>query len=434
MFTAVHKSLSSPPEAECDHSTTEYMRSESLPAFVQISASADYKKSQSRPLNAESLVSPGDSIISPLPASSSSSLLPVEQFTGPIQEVGSSPPSLQLNLSVQEENLPSTGASFATGNPSNCERNISPNNDLSTRGEHARPPFGCGCGECPVQDFFIGNCPNPLRTVSKFRYLDTSGLNEEEREDLEIQLHEDFLEINNKYATLTSSLRRSLRERKISPKELVDCLMDVHGYQPISKSTNDSEKNVQLLENRYNEMEQAVDIAGVFKILSDYCSFLNYGIIAFITKNVGSDSDKQNLAAYESDLEAYCRHHVFECPYFSRKSCKFPDLVLKVDDKALSGYTLSALRSFTTKIARVLKVTKHCLMVHGIKEGCLEITFQIPPHIKDVVFPLSNEQLKELRQLGVRTGVCGGTQFLTECAHQKVSYIFPSCMYVVAII
>ena len=395
------------------------MRSESSPAFVQDSLSADCSQSQPQP---SVPISPEGAIVSHMCATSTPNL--------PIPEVRSSVPSLQSNPSVQVESLPSTRASCATGDPSSRESNVSPSssNNLATGGESTMPPFGCGCGECPVQDFFIGNCPNPIRTISKFHYLDTSGLNEEERKDLEVQLHEDFKEINDKYASLTSSLRRSLRERKISPKELVDCLMDVQGYQPVSKSTDDCEKSVQLLENRYTEMEQAEDIAGVFKILSEYCSFLNYGIIAFLVKNLGSDNDKKKLAAYESDLEAYCRHHVFECPYFSRGGWKFPDLVLKVDNKALSGYTLSALRSFTTKIAQVLKVTKHCLMVRGIKEGCLEITFQIPPHIKDAIFPLSNDQREALRQLGVRSGVCGGAQFLAESTHQKVSYIVPSCI------
>ena len=269
----------------------------------------------------------------------------------------------------------------------------------------AKRRFGCDCSdECPSLDYFSNPsvCPRPLPTVSKFPYLDTRGLTEEEREDLEIQLNDDYLNINQEYATFASSLRRSLKERKISPLELADCLMEVKGYESLSNSLE--EKGMRLLENRYQEIKGAKDLTRVFEILSDYSSFFNFDIIAFIAKNLGSETDKKNLASYQAALESYCSHHVFECPSCLSSSSKFPDLILKVDPEVTESekFTLKSLRRFTMKVAKTLKVTKHCLKLCSIKKGCLEITFQIPPHIKEAIVPIIPDQHEALRHLGVQ--------------------------------
>ena len=281
---------------------------------------------------------------------------------------------------------------------------IDTSNVPSTEKNRDKPPLSCGCGECSALEFFSDphSCPNPVPTVSKFPYLDTSGLTEEGKEDLEIQLNEDYLSINKGYATFASSLRRSLKERNVSPVDLADCLMELQGYQPLSNSPE--EKGVCLLENRYSEIKDAENITGVFEILADYSSFFNYDIIAFIANNLGSESDKKNLATYEAALEMYCRHHVFECPSYSSKSSKFPDLILKVDPEVTESgkFTLKSLRRFTVKVAKTLKITKHSLKLCGIMKGCLEITFQIPSHIKEAIVPLSNDQNEALQHLGIQ--------------------------------
>ena len=288
---------------------------------------------------------------------------------------------------------------------SSLEHRLVGNSSVPSNGKKcANPSFSCGCGECTALDFFSDphSCPNPVPTVSKYPYLDTSSLTDEERDDLEIQLNDDYLSINQEYATFASSLRRSLKERGISPFELADCLMELRGYEPLSNSPN--EKGVHLLEDHYGDLKEAKDITRVFEILSDYSSFFNYDIIAFIAKNLGSESDKKNLATYEAALETYCRHHVFECPSYSNRSSKFPDLILKVDPKVTESdkFTLKSLHRFKVKVAKTLKITKHSLKVCSIKKGCLEITFQIPPHIKEAIVPLSNDQNEALRHIGVQ--------------------------------
>ena len=379
---------------EEESSSMDYLRSESSPALVQPTSSA--------PLSSTSSQQP-DSTCSPSVSSNT-----------PIQEEGLDPPSV-CDTSVPSRSQ-SSNQLLSTASQTN--ENDHPSEELSTEEGRAKSPYSCGCGECPASEFFSGNCPNPLPTESKFPYLNTSGLSEEEREELKFRLREDFRNINRKYAKLTASLRRSLRGQNITPEDLADSLMDLRGLQPIK---NTSEESVGLLQDRYSEIKSAKGVTEVFEILSaDYCSFFNYEIVEFIVDLLGTESDKKKLADYESSLEDYCKRHVFECPCYSSKSSKLPDLVLKLDESTIGEFTLTSLRSFSNKVAQVLKVTKYALKVCGIKEGCLEITFQIPPHVKEAIFPLTSDQEVALHLLGVKKIVCDGKQFYLSSKVSKV--------------
>ena len=306
----------------------------------------------------------------------------------PIEEIN---PPVALNVPIQELSSVSqpSAVSQSRNAYSTTDSTTNVSDTLSTRGEEdAKSPYGCGCGECTVVDFAVQCCPNPLPTVSKYPYLDTSSLTIKEKKDLEVRLNKDFREINKTYAYFTASLRRSLKEHGITPKELVDCLMDLSGYQPITNSSE--EKGVGVFQDRYSEMEKCEDISAVFKILSaDYCSFFNYDIVGFIVKNLGTENDEQNLKDYELAFKRYCKRHVFQCPHFSVRNRKFADLVLKVNENTAERFTVEALDQFSSDVTQVLNVTKHALTVRSIKQGCLEIVFQIPNHIYTLAFPLT---------------------------------------------
>ena len=387
----VRKSISSPSETEQESSAKDYARSKSLPGPILLATSPSSEvKVHSDAASVDLLLESNASQKSPLSVAESQSTPQVEM---PV--IQRDAPALLSTTSVQTQTSDTSGTSSLEESCSAV---------LSNKKQCANSSFSCGCGECPALDFFNDPkcCPNPVPTVSKFPYLNISGLTEEEREGLEIQLNDDYLSINQEYGTFAGSLRRSLKERGISPVELADCLMEVQGYEPLSNSPE--EKRVRLLENRYSEIKEAEDITRVFEILSDYSSFFNYDIVAFIVKNLGAESDKKNLATYEAALETYCRHHVFECPSYSSKSSRFPDLVLKVDPMVTESgkFTLKSLNRFKQKVAKTLKVTKYSLKLCSIKVGCLEVTFQIPPLIKEAIVPLSNDQSEALQHIGVQ--------------------------------
>ena len=262
--------------------------------------------------------------------------------------------------------------------------------------------FRCGFGECQPENFNMKLCFNPLETNCRFPYVNMKDLSDGEREKLECKLKESFLSISREYGKLTYSLRKSLEKCNIAPKELADLLMDVRGCLPLTKHS----KHCGLLEDRYDELRRAEDITGVFEILRDYSSFFNHDLVAFIIEVVGTERDKQNLVSYKEKFVAYCKRHIFECPSFSAKSNKFESFILKVDQRMSlteSGiFTAESLVHFKLKVAEVFKVTKYSLKLCSVQEGCLEILFQTPNHIMEVILSRLDGKQPGLCALGIQ--------------------------------
>ena len=262
--------------------------------------------------------------------------------------------------------------------------------------------ISCGCGECQPKTFNTKMCLNPLETDCRFPYVNTKDLSDGEKEILECRLKEAFLSINREYAKFTYSLRKSLEKCSITPKELADVLMDVRGCLPLAKHS----KHSSLLEDRYGDLRSAEDIAKVFRILRDYSSFFNYDLIAFIVEVLGTEQDQQNLASYQEKFAAYCKRHVFECPSYSGRSHKLASFTLKVDQRMTVGesgiFTVESLLQFKSKVAEVFDITRYSLKLCSIQEGCLEILFQTPNHIMEIILSQVNRQQLNLHSLGIQ--------------------------------
>ena len=294
-------------------------------------------------------------------------------------------------------------------------------NMLFIGGDQDGSPYSCGCGECKLETFNTKCCFNPLETNCRFPNVNTKGLGDGEKEVLEYRLNEAFLHINHEYGKFTFSLRKSLEKRNITPKELADILMDLRGYQPLTKNL----KHHSLLEDRYDELRSAEDISRAFKILSDYSSFFNYNLIAFIVEVLGTEEDQQNLTSYKEKLAVYCKRHVFECPSYSEESDKLASFTLKVDPKMTVGesglFTIESLLHYKTKVAEVFNVTRYSLKLCSVREGCLEILFQTPRHIMEVILTQINGNEKNLCALGIQKVGYGDMEFFTALQAQNVS-------------
>ena len=276
--------------------------------------------------------------------------------------------------------------------------------------------YGCGCGNCSVIDFVSGKCRKPLLTASTFPFLNTQGMSVNDIKRLSSKLHADFQDINYKYADLTADVRKSLESRNITPEELSFVLMDLRVYPHLH---DDSQP---MFGDRYKELRSAENVGKIFEIMRDYCSFFSHKIIEFIVKKLGTDEDKEKLAQYKRDFQEYCKRNVFECPYFSTKSPKFADLVMKVDIKMLKKqYTLEAQEEFEDNVVAILGIANHNLKLCSVRDGCLLMTYQIPPAAEDAILSLKPKQIVDLRELGIIHMTCRDIQVLDS---QLVSIIY----------
>jgi len=117
----------------------------------------------------------------------------------------------------------------------------------------------------------------------------------------------------------------------------------------------------------------------------------------------GIQQDEENLHSYIIKLNEYSRRSIFECPIImlSRVRKDQANLVVKLEDVNLEKYSLNHLAAFKSRISIIIKVTKYALQLCTVEEGCLQLTFQMPHFVKEIIFPLYDSQKAALKVEGV---------------------------------
>ena len=276
--------------------------------------------------------------------------------------------------------------------------------------------YECCCNEkCNIIDIISRKCPAPKSTTSHFPLLNTQNLSGNDKDLLCGHLRRQFQQISKKYSKLVQSIKKSLRSLGVTAMELTDMLRDLQGYIPHCKKPG---RQIGLLQDRIEEMEKKKTTDEVFRILSDYCSFFNHEIIKYVVEEMGTDADKASLEEYQTDFTEYCRRSIFECPFSiccDKPSSHFSVLVMKVvSDIMTKPYSMEAVRLFQAEVSSLLCITKYTLKLCSVEEGCLQLKFQIPCFLSSILFPLSDDQVKGLKDLGVIKVECDGTSQLPE--------------------
>ena len=249
-----------------------------------------------------------------------------------------------------------------------------------------------------------------------YHYLDTKGLTELELNNLQGRLTNEYKHITSRYSTLYRDIHSSLSKRGVSPKQLAGVLIGLSAF-----AVRRSHSKKPLLEDCLDEIEHAEDNQAVFKILHPYGSFFDCHVIKHIVNSeLCTTDDKQKLQEYLSELDAYCQRNIFECPHYSSTDQKFTSLVVKVDDIVTTKFTMKALHAFCAKIAETLTINEHTLRLCSVEEGCFQLKCQIPPFIKQEIFPLSHHQEERLKSLQVLRLTCDDAVCFTAQAHATI--------------
>ena len=262
------------------------------------------------------------------------------------------------------------------------------------------PGFGCSCQKCTFTSFIVNGCPTPRSTESGFPYLDTSNLMSSERQALEGRLISEFQSIIRKFSSMKSSLCQSLIDQKVSVKRLTRVLADLGAF-------HSSKPHKPLLQDRLDDIISAEDIDDVFFIVRDYSSFINFSLTEHIATEVGTERDIARVQEYHSELEHYCRRNIFECPAYHTPDSNQIRLVVKVDS-SIETFSLKHQLFFQSRLADIINVTKYTLQLCSVEKGCIELTYQMPRFVKEAIFPLKEEQRRELQEIKVISLSCAG--------------------------
>ena len=239
--------------------------------------------------------------------------------------------------------------------------------------------------------------------MSSFSYLNTEGLTHSEQHILKGRLYHEFEVITTDFGSLVFRTRASLIKQGVTVEELVQLLMTVGAFQPTLPT-------LPLFEDCLEELEAADSINKVFKILRGYWSFFSYHIIEFIIHELGTPEDKERLKSYAAKLDEYSKRSVFECPSFSSTKRDQANLIVKLEGVRLEVYTTKHLQVFQSRISNIIKVSKYTLQLCTVEKGCLQLIFQMPHFVKEVIFPLSDSQKAALQAEGVTRLTCDDYQ------------------------
>jgi hypothetical protein len=233
-----------------------------------------------------------------------------------------------------------------------------------------------------------------------------SSLDEDTLEDLKIQLQSNLTEIHERYTLYVSCIRESLQEKGVRAKDLCSDLMTMPAF-------SHPEQKLILLSAHKEKLEKAGeqdDLNAIFDLLaSEYATFIAYDIFQFILEKYqkkyhGGIATGQEELKYPDHLKLYLKkHNASEFaeinPLLKKYSAASTELVLKMDIESTTS--LSKIKRLKSHVAKILGLRSRTLRLLDIKDGCIIITFLLPTPVTELIFPLTEEQVVELKALSV---------------------------------
>ena len=227
-----------------------------------------------------------------------------------------------------------------------------------------------------------------------------------------------------KFQQLFSAVYKSLCERKVPVNALVTHLLSMGALDPISKQSQKP-----LLQTYFQELRNAGSIEDVLWVIRDYFSFFNYHVIEHIVSGLGTAQDKVMFQNYKEHFHQYSKQRIYECSpvYGPMSNAGHANLIFKIDS-AYEQFTVEELENFEYRLSGIFCVKpQSVLRLCRVEEGCLQLIFQVPSFVQQVIFPLSSEQERALATEGVIKLTCGDYQFPAKVC----SYCVVTCVYCV---
>ena len=223
-------------------------------------------------------------------------------------------------------------------------------------------------------------------------------------------LEHESAEIERKFAKLAASIYKSLTTQNISKDSLVACLA---GFNSLTKVYDESDTNPSIFRNEKKKFEDpSTTVATVWNVIANYFSFFDYELLEMVIDILGTENDKQNIAAYKKDFETYARQRLFILPKHTTIPSKseYESVIVKLDS-SYDGCTIRALKTLQTKLSAILGLKEGVLQLLKVTDGCIQLVFKIPDFISHIIFPLSPDQESALTELGVTRLYCGDYHF-----------------------
>ena len=165
------------------------------------------------------------------------------------------------------------------------------------------------------------------------------------------------------------------------------------------------------------EFSSITTLRELFVLLQKYASWFNYEFIVklanvFLTQN---RSLKRKWSAYRQKLKDYFVNYngvAIKCADGIEFGLSdIPGTEVMIAKVAKDDYTLNDLFFFRQAIRDALGMSQYKLYFCLVRSGCLELQYSIPEFLYSVLFPLTDEQVLSLANIGVIKLSCGSFKY-----------------------
>ena len=204
------------------------------------------------------------------------------------------------------------------------------------------------------------------------------------------------------YALLRAQTETHLHEIHCDVKKLLVCIMDVQHVRRIAKVSP------------LVELGAETSISGVFLELvkKSLVSFLQFSILKRVITELcaGSQELQEKLKAYESEFDEYIRRRVCETSIYQEgrfevfaggQSDKKVELIIITDEYWDDSIGFVKVLDLEALVAKCLNIDRFNLHILSIEPNCLRIRYAVSIRIAKAVFPLTNEEWKQLSNHGI---------------------------------
>ena len=220
-------------------------------------------------------------------------------------------------------------------------------------------------------------------------------------------IRQDLKKLKEEFITLQFNIRESLTV-KVSPEKIT-----AHVLADYANVHESSERAVSLFNDRDKErLHSPTSVNEIFEVLQKYWSFVKCEMLFSIAKHCGDESDHVKVREYQGHLKTFFENRkLSEIPEELLSSNSVDELheklLIKLDRDDPCWKDIEELEF---KICEILEIMPSALVIVGFRQGCVELRFNIPRHIAQIIFhkDLSSAQQEKLKALFVLTLSCGG--------------------------
>ncbi len=222
----------------------------------------------------------------------------------------------------------------------------------------------------------------------------------------EVHLENMTIDIQRKFVSLETRVADALEKNGVTSRSLIFYLK---GLEAVKSDKIKVKRACLYFDENFirNVKRKCLDVYDVFEMIRDYYSWVNYGLLEDIIDTFLCENDaiQKKLRKYEDQYKKYCENRVCDIPRngFMRlsKRRKGIEKVFKIDYK-WDEIRMDRIETIRDRINTVLNFNSHTLGLKVLRNGCVEVTFEIPEHVADAVFPLTEDQVQILKQHSIK--------------------------------